>query len=273
MVTKITAGKEYIYGIAPVPIDPDDLPDRIPIDMKQLSTIEKLTHYLQLYLDELGADISRILLLSSISIRYDPLNRRLFVAPDIYISFDVDAPAISEGVSYNLWEVGKPPEFALEVASPSTYQNDLHEKPGIYERIGISEYWLFDSTGGKWYGRALSGYRLVNGIYEPIEITLNEHGLESGYSEVLNLRLCSLERDRHSELGETQQDLVFREDYNRAQLLLQYPESGEYILGNKGLMARIQRIESERDAERAERERLDAENARLRERLRSVGRD
>ena len=96
MVTRTTATKELIYGIAPVPIDPDDLPDRIPIEMIQHPTIEQLPFFLNLYLEALGEDISALLMLSNIAIRYDPSNRRLFIAPDLYIAFDVDVAAIRE---------------------------------------------------------------------------------------------------------------------------------------------------------------------------------
>lgn len=256
MVTRTTDTKELIYGIAPVPIDPDDLPDRIPTEMIQHPTIEQLPFFLNLHLEALGEDISALLMLSNIAIRYDSSNHRLFVAPDIYIAFDVDVAAIRETTSYNIWEVGKPPDFALEVASPSTYQRDLYEKPDIYERIGIREYWMFDPTGGNLYGKALAGFRLVNGRYEPIAIAPNEHGLESGYSEVLRLRLCSLERLRQSELERIQPNLSLRDDYNPAQMLVQRPETGEYLLNDRGLLARAQQAE--------------AENARLRERLRRM---
>ncbi len=115
-------------------------------------------------------------MISNIPIRYNPENHRLFVAPDWYISFNVDIAAIRYETSYNVWEIGKPPEFALEVASPSTFQRDIYEKPGLYARIGIQEYWMFDPTGGRLYGQPLAGFRLANGEYEPIEIALNEHG-------------------------------------------------------------------------------------------------
>ncbi len=272
MVIRTTAKTEEIYGIAPVPIDPDDMPDRIPIEMIQAPTIEQLPYFLNIYLEGLGKDIAAMLMLSNIPIRYDPVNRRLFVAPDIYIAFDVDVAAIREKTSYNIWEVGKPPEFALEVASPSTYQRDLYEKPEIYERIGIGEYWMFDPTGGNLYGRALSGFRLVEGKYEyePIEIAPNEHGLESGYSEVLRLRLCSLERRRHSELEEIQPNLTLRDDHNAVQMLVQNPQTREYLLNDRGQKARAERAEER--AERAETrgEQTEVENAGLRERIRRM---
>ena len=277
MVTKFTTTTEEIYGIAPVPIDPDNMPDRIPIEMLQAPTIEQISEFLKDLEAHLG-DIVSLFMISNIPIRYDPANQRLFVAPDWYISFNVDIEAIRYETSYNVWEVGKPPEFALEVASPSTFQRDIYEKPGIYARIGIDEYWMFDPTGGRLYGQALIGFRLVGGEYKPIETALNEHGLQSGYSEVLRLRMCSLERSRLSEMESIQPGMMLEDDYNRARLLLQDTDTGLYLLGAKARIAQAERADSER--ERAETranlaetraERAEAEIERLRERIRRMG--
>ena len=75
---------------------------------------------------------------------------------------------------------------------------------------------MFDPTDGYLYGQALAGFLLVDGRYEPIDVAPNEHGLESGYSEALRLRLCSLERSRLPELEWIQPDLSLRDDYNPA---------------------------------------------------------
>ena len=281
MVTKFTTTTEEIYGIAPVPIDPDNMPDRIPIEMLQAPTIEQIAEFLKDLEAHLG-DIVSLFMISNIPIRYDPANQRLFVAPDWYISFNVDIEAIRYETSYNVWEVGKPPEFALEVASPSTFQRDIYEKPGIYARIGIDEYWMFDPTGGRLYGQALTGFRLVDGDYEPIETAPNEHGLESGYSEVLRLRMCSLERSRLSEMESIQPGMMLEDDYNRARLLLQDADTGLYLLGARARIAQAERADqAEIRAERAENERERAETRaaraeveveRLRERIRRMER-
>ena len=63
------------------------------------------------------------------------------VAPDCYIAFGVDVKAIYENLpNYWIWEVGKPPDFVMEVASNSTADHDLGEKRELYERLGIAEY-------------------------------------------------------------------------------------------------------------------------------------
>ena len=120
---------------------------------------------------------------------YDPANGNRRIAPDVYIALDVDAEGIWENLAnYWMWEVGKPPDFVLEVASPSTASNDLGHKRDLYARLGIAEYWRLDPTGGDLYGQPLSGERLVDGEYRPYELHTDEDGSIWAYSEVLDLR-------------------------------------------------------------------------------------
>ena len=115
------------------------------------------------------------------------------VQPDYYISFGVDEDSIRRRRLYLPWEAGKPPDFALELASDTTYRNDLDRKPGIYARIGIQEYWRFDPTGGELYGEPLYGGTLVDGEYQPIPLTTEPDGVLKGYSAVLGIGLCWIE--------------------------------------------------------------------------------
>ena len=124
-------------------------------------------------------------------IAYDPNDLNVRILPDCYAAFGVDPPAVIARNGYILWEVGKPPDFALEIASKSTARRDVSVKPGIYARIGIGEYWRFDATGGDFYGYPLAGDRLVNGVYHPIPTTTDADGLTWGYSAALGLHLCA----------------------------------------------------------------------------------
>ena len=51
-------------------------------------------------------------------------------APDMLIAFDVEPEAYDERNGYVIEEQGKPPDFVLEVASPSTASKDIGEKRG-----------------------------------------------------------------------------------------------------------------------------------------------
>ncbi len=110
--------------------------------------------------------------------------------PDLYVAIGVDKAAIRERNGYVVWEAGKPPDFALEVASASTNARDTAEKPGLYASVGITEYWRVDPTGGELYGYPLAGDVLIDGVYYPIELHTDEDDTVWGYSGVLDLCLC-----------------------------------------------------------------------------------
>ena len=120
---------------------------------------------------------------------YDPANRNVRVAPDLYLAFGVDAGAIRRRRLYLPDEAGKPPDWALEIASGSTAWVDVNRKPAIYAAIGIAEYWRFD-PGGRYHGAPLWGGRLVDGAYEPITLTTAPDGVLKGYSAVLGVSIC-----------------------------------------------------------------------------------
>ena len=110
--------------------------------------------------------------------------------PDMLIAFGVDAAAIAATNGYVIDEVGKPPDFVLEVASASTGRRDYTVKRIRYARLGVLEYWRFDHTGGRFHNAPLAGDRLVNGHYEPIATETDEQGRIWGYSAALGLWLC-----------------------------------------------------------------------------------
>ena len=110
--------------------------------------------------------------------------------PDMLIAFGVDAAAIAATNGYVIDEVGKPPDFVLEVASASTGRRDYTVKRIRYARLGVLEYWRFDHTGGRFHNAPLAGDRLVNGRYEPIATETDEQGRIWGYSAALGLWLC-----------------------------------------------------------------------------------
>ena len=106
------------------------------------------------------------------------------------LAFGVDSRAIRRRKIYLPWEVGKPPDWVLEVASSSTSREDVGRKRDIYARIGVPEYWRFDPQDGEYHGAKLAGDRLMDGGYEPIELTTAPDGILKGHSAVLGLSLC-----------------------------------------------------------------------------------
>ena len=110
-------------------------------------------------------------------------------APDVYVAFGV---ANRHRNSYVAWEEGKPPDFVLEVASPSSRRKDEKEKPKTYAKIGVPEFFLYDPEGK--LTPALSGFELRGGAH-PAYRRLPEERLPGGAvgvrSKVLGLCLCT----------------------------------------------------------------------------------
>ena len=178
---------------------------------------------------------------------YDPDDlRRARVRPDVYVVFGVDTESVRERDGYVIHEAGKPPDFALEVASASTRRRDVGVKRTLYAQLGIGEYWRFDPTGGNYYGTPLAGDVLTAGEYQQVEMTTVEDGMIWGYSTALDLCLCALGRR-----------LLF---YDR--------KTGCYLRSVGEERAARLATEAERDQFEAERDAAVAEAERLREELR-----
>ena len=119
------------------------------------------------------------------------LRRRADVRiPDLMLSWNSRPDLIEEHGGYAIDRQGKPPDFALEVASKTTGVIDYTEKRSDYERYRIAEYWRFDDTGGRYHDVALAGDRLVGSRYERIEIEWLDEARCRGYSESLGLYVC-----------------------------------------------------------------------------------
>lgn len=177
---------------------------------------------------------------------YDPSNLNVRIAPDIYLAFGVDARAIRPRKLYLPWEVGKPPDFALEIASESTADADTERKPGIYAAIGVPEFWRFDPSGGQYHGQPIWGGELVNGEYQELPQTREPDGILKVYSPLLEVSLCW--------------DDGWPRVYD--------PASGTYDRNWRAEQAYAIAVRDQRDAARAERDTALAENAQLRELLR-----
>ena len=135
------------------------------------------------------------IILSEIPVRWTPSQQSGHRIPDLLVAFDVDrAQAIGQN-GYSIRDLGKPPDFVLEVASVRTADNDLGPKRHDYANFGIPEYWRFDPTGGQRYDAPIAGDRLVDGGYQPIEIVEVESEHLHGHSDVLGLDLCWNHRD------------------------------------------------------------------------------
>ena len=163
--------------------------------------------------------------------------------PDMLIAFDADPEAYDRSNGYIVSEQGKPPDFVLEIGSPSTGRVDVGEKRDDYEALGIPEYWRFDETGRS-HGTRLAGDRLVDGVYRPIDIEELEEDVLQGRSAVLQLDLR----------------------WEHGQLKWHDPETGRHIATYDDQVARAERAEVRIERAEARIERAEARIRQARER-------
>ena len=187
-------------------------------------------------------DRENVLVAMELVVYYKRGDNTACLQPDVQVVFGVGRGGNRS--SYKVWEEGKAPDFVLEVASPSTAENDARRKAGEYARIGVREYWRLDPEGSL-MGRPLEGYVASGGRYAPVKpVKCTGRGRQLR-SRVLGLDLRGQSRD-----GATV--LVFRD-----------PRTGEEFDGTLE-EAEQRRRAAEKHASAAE-ERVRALEERLRE--------
>lgn len=120
-----------------------------------------------------------------------------FVVPDVFV-----VQGVSNHVrrTYKMWEEGKGPTVVFEITSKGTRIQDLANKRGLYEMLGVREYFLFDPLD-EYLKPRLQGFTLVGGGFQPIELQADG----SMYSRELGLSFVpedKLLRLRNPETGE-----------------------------------------------------------------------
>ena len=117
---------------------------------------------------------------------YEEGNPRKCVAPDVFVV--VGASRDENRDAWLLWREPKAPDFVLEVTSKSTRRNDLINKRALYESLGVAEYFLFDPRA-EYLNPAVQGFRLHRGRYVPMDAERLPDGAPALYSEALGLFL------------------------------------------------------------------------------------
>ncbi len=184
------------------------------------------------------ADCPKVYVAGNLFIYYEEGNPRASVSPDLFVVFGAENRMRPV---YKVWEEGKVPDFVLEVASPSTWEEDEGAKRVLYERLGVREYWQVDPRG-EFLPSRLQGRRLRRGVYEPRPVAESLDGMLMLRSETLGLDL----------LAGRGGELYFRD-----------PVSGQRLLGLKeeavARQAAEARVEQEAVARRAAESRAEQE--------------
>jgi len=186
---------------------------------------------------------------------YEEGNPSAVTSPDVFV---VKGIVKHDRRIYKLWEEGVAPCAIFEITSRSSRLEDLGTKRGLYEMLGVREYFLFDPLD-EYLSPRLQGFRLVEGYYQPL--TLSSEGMLHSQELGLTLRpegsLLRLVDPVTSQALPTLDEAV-----NRAQAEMERAQA-------EARRAQIEAQRAQAEAQRADR--AEAELARLRvelERLR-----
>lgn len=192
---------------------------------------------------------------------YEEGNPQAVVSPDVFVVFGVSA---GQRRSYQAWkEGGKLPAFVLEITSRTTKRQDEQEKPQLYARLGVEEYFQYDPTAD-YLQPQLRGRRLVQGSYQPLPLETATTGIPYIHSPVLglDLQLC----DPPSLPGTLSLPLP-------KALRFYDPKTGTRLLSREEVEQEREVIQQERDAAQQERDAAQQRADRLAARLRELGID
>ena len=192
-------------------------------------------------------------------------------APDVYACFGASN---RDRRSYKTWEEGGVvPQVVFEITSRSSKTSDLATKKGIYEMLGVEEYYAYDPLK-EYIPEGLRAFRLRRGSYR--EITPPRSGPFRVYSPRLDLDMEGppLKEPGLLRLFEPGSQTMFR-SYNESELTVaqekaRADEASAQAQTNRALAEEAQaradgewaRAEEERASAEKEKARADEERAR-----------
>ncbi len=115
-------------------------------------------------LQDLFADRPDVYVASNLLLYYEQGNPSGRRDPDVLVAKGVGNHL---RLSFRVWEESTLPHVLFEIASRSTWREDLGEKRILYASLGVPEYFLFDPEGVCLDPR-LQGFRLDQGAYVPL---------------------------------------------------------------------------------------------------------
>ncbi len=133
--------------------------------MAETDTHIKLLIYLREALADYFRDDPSVYVAGNLFVYYQEGDPSQVVAPDVFVVKGV--PKRDRRI-YQVWKEEKEPDVVFELTSRSTRREDLGPKKGIYEMLGVEEYFLFDPFG-EYLEPRLVGFRLAEWGYQRIE--------------------------------------------------------------------------------------------------------
>jgi Uma2 family endonuclease len=109
----------------------------------------------------------QVYIASDLLVYYEEGTPSRFVVPDCFVVLDCNP---GRRRTFQTWNEKRVPDVVFEVTSRGTSSIDIVDKPVIYERMGVQEYFLYDPTAS-YLEPPLQGYRMTNGSLHQIAET------------------------------------------------------------------------------------------------------
>jgi Uma2 family endonuclease len=159
----------------------------------------------------------QVYIASDLLVYYEEGTPSKFVVPDCFVVLDCKP---GRRRTFQTWNEKRVPNIVFEVTSRGTSSIDIVDKPVIYERMGVQEYFLYDPTAS-YLEPPLQGYRMTNGSLHQIseangrircetlgvELFLREHDLvivdkETGVEQLTRADAEELAREQAERMQE-----------------------------------------------------------------------
>lgn len=165
---QITEEREIYY--------PDTIENDMPEGIKHfLLSVQLISTLLAFF-----ANRNDVKIFGNLMFYYEEGNPRKYISPDLMVCLGLEN---SPERVYKLWETKVVPAVVIELASETTWFNDVSKKLAIYQNLGVQEYYIYDLEY-EYLPEPLIAYHLIKGEFEKVEIK-NRRIL----SESLNLEL------------------------------------------------------------------------------------
>lgn len=116
-------------------------PAELEKEMGETAFHYKLIALLYGLLEAFFSQEKNVVIAANMMVYLDKGNIKKWLAPDVFVCFGVDNKLRRV---FKTWEEGVFPQVVFEVASDSTFENDLGGKRLDYARLGVEEYYLLD---------------------------------------------------------------------------------------------------------------------------------
>lgn len=122
---------------------------------------------------------------ANMMVYYEERNSKKWLAPDVFVCFGVENKLRRV---FKTWQEGVFPQVVFEIASESTYENDLGGKRLDYARLGVEEYYLIDPERD-YLPSPLMAFRRDNGRLLSVNVENNRV-----FSPLLKLEIVDTEK-------------------------------------------------------------------------------